>query len=739
MKYLRDRLWPAACLASLVVTACTAAPSSSPAGPVEGCRALERHGKRAEAKTCYQTLARRSADPAQRAEGLWALGDFEGANEAFKAAVARNPKSADVRVRWGRLFLERFNPGEAQTLFKEALEINGKHPGATLGMALVASEGYESKAVEFAQQALETDPKLLEAQELLAKLALEDNNEQKAIEEADKALKISPEALNAMAVRLSIDYLHDKKESEWEPKIKAVNPVYGEAWALAGHILVLNRRYEEGIAAYRKALELDPDIHRARAELGVNLMRLGEEKDARENLERAYDSGFKNALTTNSLTLMDSYKNFLTHKTENTVVRLHKKESELLRPYLEGELKRSIATYEKKYKVKLDRPVQLEVYPDHDDFAVRTLGMPGLGALGVTFGTVVAMDSPSGRKPGSFHWASTLWHELSHVFVLTATKHRVPRWFTEGMAVHEETATSPDWGDRLDPTVINAITSKKLLPIAQLDRGFIRPTYPNQVIVSYFQAGRICDFINEKWGYQTLLDMMHSFAASKQTPDVVETHLKMKPEEFDTKFLAWLDGQVKETVTKFPEWRKSMKELQAAALAKKHDDVIRLAPPVIAMFRDFVEHGSAYELLADAHLEKGDKAAGIKALADYSAAGGRAPETLMKLAKLQDEAGAPKDAIKTLERLVYIYPMGEELHKKLGDLYFSQNLANGAVREYAAVVAAKPLDPAASHFNLARALQSAKRIDDAKEQLLLSLEAAPGFKPAQKMLLELSR
>ena len=50
------------------------------------------------------------------------------------------------------------------------------------------------------------------------------------------------------------------------------------------------------------------------------------------------------------------------------------------------------------------------------------------------------MDSPSGRKPGSFHWASTLWHEMSHVFTLTATDHRVPRWFTEGMAVHEETA-----------------------------------------------------------------------------------------------------------------------------------------------------------------------------------------------------------------------------------------------------------------------------------------------------------
>ena len=71
----------------------------------------------------------------------------------------------------------------------------------------------------------------------------------------------------------------------------------------------------------------------------------------------------------------------------------------------------------------------------HADFAVRTVGLPGLGALGVTFGTVVAMDSPSGRKPGSFNWATTLWHEMDHVFVLTATHNRVPRWFAEGLAV----------------------------------------------------------------------------------------------------------------------------------------------------------------------------------------------------------------------------------------------------------------------------------------------------------------
>ena len=235
-----------------------------------------------------------------------------------------------------------------------------------------------------------------------------------------------------------------------------VNPRYGEGYALVAHHLVLNRRYADGIAYYRKAIEADPRLWSAHSQLGINLMRLGQEKEPFEQLELAYNNGWTNSETTNSLKLLDSYKTFVTFHDDTTILRLRKKEADLLRPYFEAELHKSIATYEKKYKVKLPDPVQLEVYPDHEDFAVRTMGMPGLGALGVTFGEVVAMDSPSGRKPGEFNWGSTLWHEMSHVFILTATNHRVPRWFTEGLAVHEEGEASPEWSNRLTPDVVIA-------------------------------------------------------------------------------------------------------------------------------------------------------------------------------------------------------------------------------------------------------------------------------------------
>ena len=136
------------------------------------------------------------------------------------------------------------------------------------------------------------------------------------------------------------------------------------------------------------------------------------------------------------------------------------------------------------------------------------------------------MDSPSARKPGDFNWGSTLWHEMSHVFILTATNFRVPRWFTEGLAVHEEGERSPEWRDQPTPEVLVAIRDKKLLPVAKLDRGFVYPEYPAQVLVSYFQAGTICDFIKEKWGDDKLLDMVHSYAELKTTPQAIQQDLR---------------------------------------------------------------------------------------------------------------------------------------------------------------------------------------------------------------------
>jgi len=729
-------LCSAMCLPAVACLACFGFASLVHAATPDDCHTLTKHGSREEARKCYESLTV-SRDPFVRAEGFWGLEQYQEANNQFRIAVDQSPSNAMIRVRWGRLMHGRFNNTEAANLFNEALQRDPKNAQAYYGLALVSADGFDSKAIEYVSKAIELDPRLYEAHELLASLLLEDSEEAKAFAEADAALKISSEALDAMAIHAAIEALNDRSPDAWLEKIHQVNPQYGEGYALIAHHLVLNRRYTDSIAYYRTAIEADPRLWAARSQLGINLMRLGQEDEPRKQLEMCYGNGYRNEETVNSLRLLDSYKNFVTFKEGGTILKLHKKEAELLRPYFEAEMKKIMASYDRKYKMTLPGPVQVEVYPDHEDFAVRTMGMPGLGALGVTFGEVIAMDSPSGRPPGEFHWASTLWHEMSHVYILTATNFRVPRWFTEGLAVHEETEASPEWGDRITPDVVVAIREKKLLPVAELDRGFIRPEYPNQVLVSYYQAGRICDYIKERWGADKLLDMVHSFAAHKSTPDVIRQDLGMAPEDFDKQFLEWLDKDAGKTVASFDQWRTELKDLAQQARNKNYDEVLKEGEEVRRMYPDYVYPANPYEFMAQADLAKGDKAAAAAILTSYEKIGGHSPSALKQLDSLEEELGKPADAAATLDRVNYISPNDEELHRKLGDLWFAQNNFPGAIREYNAVVGMNPLDKASAQFNLARAYFAAGQKDKAEDHVLASLEVAPDYRPAQKLLLQL--
>ena len=112
--------------------------------------------------------------------------------------------------------------------------------------------------------------------------------------------------------------------------------------------------------------------------------------------------------------------------------------------------------------------------------------------------------------------------------------------------------------------------------------------------------------------------------------------------------------------------------------------------------------------------------------------------TLKQLAQLQADAGQKREAAATLERINLIYPKDEDLHKRLGALYEDLNNPTAAVREFQAVVAMPPIDPAGAHYELARALKLANRTEEAKDEVLSALEAAPNFKPAQRLLLELN-
>jgi tetratricopeptide (TPR) repeat protein len=638
------------------------------------------------------------------------------------------------------MFFEHYQPSDSAKLYAEAIETDPNYAPAYLGLAKVFAKRFDKRAVDMARQALEHDPKMTAAHELLAYLALEDDDPKAAADEAQKALALSNEALDAMAVMASMDWLKDDKQSPWMDRILQVNPVYGEAYETGAHFLELNYRYEDAIGYYRKALALNENLLEARSNLGVDLMRTGQEAEAEKQLEICYAAHYRNDETVNSLRLLDTLKDYQVFKTPTTELLLNKKEAALLRPYLEPELQRIVAVYEKKYKFKLPGPVRVEVYPNHDDFAVRTLGMPGIGGLlGVTFGLVVTMDSPSARPPGEFNWGSTMWHELSHAYVLTLTHHQVPRWFTEGLAVHEEGAAAPDWGNRLTPEIIEALKKKQLLPVVQLDRGFVRPEFPSQVIVSYYQAGKICDFIDSKWGDDMILQFIHSYAARKTTAEVITENLHETPEAFDKEFAAWLDKETGSSVKNFDKWKSGLETAHADLKNGKMGDAIRTALSVQDFYPDYVGEGSAYEVLTKAYGAENKNSEVPAELRHYRDRGGSNLELLLTLARSQEKQGQRKDAELTLSKLNYIYPENEEIHRLLSKLALEDGNTAIAVRESEALLALQAGDPADTHYQLARALQAAHRPNEAKEQVILALEAAPDFKPAQQLLLQLSQ
>ncbi len=703
------------------------------------CWKLRKHGHPADAQTCFENLTR-SGDAYFRAEGFWGLEAWEQANAQFRLATQPANSKTLYKVRWGMLLHERFNDSDAVGLFREALAKDSSNADAYLGLAVVSTDGFDGKAAEYLAKAIQLDPKLAAAHELMADFALANDDRDAARAEADKAIALEDDALDGLAIRAAIELIADGPPDAWFAKIRAINPGYGQAYARVARQLELHYRYEDAVTYYRKAIEADPRLWAAHSALGIDLMRLGKEEEPFQELELSYNNGYRDRATVNSLRLLDSYKSFDTFRDDATILKLDKTEAALLLPYMQAELHTILATYQKKYRMKLPGLVQLEVYPNHEDFAVRTMGMPGLGALGVTFGEVVAMDSPSARKPGDFNWGSTLWHEMSHVFILTATNHRVPRWFTEGLAVHEEGERSPEWKNRVTPEVLLAIRDKKLLPVAALDRGFVSPEYPSQVIVSYFQAGSICDFVKEKWGEGKLLDMAYSYAKLQTTPQVIQQDLGIAPDDFDKQYLAWIGQKYGTEAAHFDEWREKLKTLYAAAQQKQYDVVVQQGPAILAMYPEYVDEANVYVLMADAAKAKGDAKSEAAILTSYEHEGGQMPAVLKRLAALEEVAGQPAEAAATLERVNYIYPVkDEDLHRRLGDLLFAGKQYEGAIREYSARVASNPVDKAGAEFNLAQAYFAAGQKDKAQESVLAALETAPGYRPAQKLLLELQR
>ncbi|MCY3841235.1 MAG: hypothetical protein OXH09_21750, partial [Gammaproteobacteria bacterium] len=435
---------------------------------------------------------------------------------------------------------------------------------------------------------------------------------------------------------------------------------------------------------------------------------------------------------------------------DDVIMRIHPDESGALATYVKRLVTDAVATVGQRYGFVPDYPVVVELYPRHQDFAVRTSGLPGIGVLGVAFGDVVLMDSPSARSVvEGFDWASALWHEVAHVVTLGATNNLVSRWFSEGVSVFEEWQTGPS---RFRGTataegaaryravplgVVRAHREAELLPIDLLDEGFIRPTYLGQIMVSYNQAGLVCEFIAHAYGQAALSRILDAYRDGKDTVGALEAALDTTHHAVDDAFEAYLDDRFDGVDP--AAYAVAMQEAAAAASAHDWTLAAEAARRAIAAYPNAVGAPSPYPLLAEAETSQGNRAAAVDALVEYWRAGGRSPGALNRLAGALDDAQRHEDALAVRRSLALTLPLAIETRTQLGDDLLEAGKPREALQEYLAVESLKPHDAADAHYRLARAYHRLNESEDARRHVLLALEIAPRFQDALSLLLEINQ
>ncbi len=681
---------------------------------------------------------------------------FQQAVRLYQQSSRQDPAFLDAGIALGELLLEKYNNHEAQQQFAEVLRIDDRQPRALLGLARSQHFDYSTDAVVTALRALEINPDLVSARVFMARLFIELEQYDDARDEARRALAVNPRSLEALAMLAVVHHLEraDDEFARIEARVLAQNPRDADFYNDLAELAAQNRLYRDAADFAARAVALDAESWRGYGLLGMNQLRLGAIDAGRANLERSFAGDPYNVWIKNTLQLVDGFDQYELIRSGRFEIVLHRDEKALLGEYIETLAGEAYREFSARYRHEPESTVRIELYPDHADFSVRTVGLAGVGLLGVCFGPVVAMDSPAARPQSAFNWGSTLWHELAHVYHLSMTDNRVPRWFSEGLAVYEEHRARPGWGADVDPGFLRAFLDDKLLPVSKLNNGFVRPSYPEQVQYSYFQASLVFHFIESRWGFDRIRETLAAYRDSADPDGVLYTTLDIGADDFDRAFeqffearyagaLAALEGDLDSDSSgaessEIPDKYFSQLDYGVGLYEQGNLELAELfLKRAQALFPEYAGENSSYWILAALYHQQGRLDDAERELAAMTAINAEHYAAHMRLAELRAERGDAAGAAAALEAALYIYPYDPPLHDMLAAQYASLGDWDRSARERRALLALGPVDRAEAHYQLAYAYERVGDRSSAREQILYALEIAPGFTRAQTLLLAL--
>ena len=687
-------------------------------------------------------------------------GYFHDALRLYTQAIAADPDNLDLRVELGDLFLAKYNGDDARATYEEVLERDPDHAGALVGLAEVRRFAGASDVSDLIARSLEVDPDLVPARLLAARQALDLEDFAAADREAERALAAEPGSPRAHAL-LAASALLAGDEPELERRLaKAARATAGdsEVFVVLAEVAARSRLYARAVELADRALDLDAKAWRGWALRGVNRLRIGDIDAGRQDLETAFAGDPFDVWTKNTLDLLDTMAEYRVIETRRFQLVAPAGEADLLALYLGPLAEEAFDALAECYGVAPPTPIRLEVFPRHADFSVRTIGLVGLGALGVSFGPVIALDSPSARSAGDFHWGAVLWHELAHTFHMHASASRVPRWFTEGLAVFEERRSRDGWGDRVDPDFLIAYKRQRLAPVDDLNQGFMRPQYPQQIVFSYTQASLVFDYIAERWGFAAILAMLAGYRDGGDSASVIRSALGIELSQlaaaYDDYFRRRFAGPLAALQLSEDGAVPSLEELRRRAdrdprdflahlavgrslLEEAPDGALAYLEQARDLFPGYAGGDSPYWLLAQAHLQAGRTAAAAAELESLVARNRAHYPALRALAEIEAEGADLAAAARALASAQYVYPYDEDDHRRLARWYEETGQADAAVKERRAVLALDPANRSQALYRLARAQLAAGDRKAARSSVLEALERSPSYAAALELLLEL--
>ena len=709
--------------------------------------------------------AQTAVEMARAARALQALDRVSDAKAAFIEATRAAPNNAAIESAFGDFFLEKYNYSEALKSYERVLGLDPRWTPALLGAARVLQNDDPPQAAEAIKRLLQINPKSVDAQIVLASQAADVDHHREARELLGKALAVNPSSIDAHTSLAALAFVDDNlPEFEAEvAKVHAVAPNNAAVYRETGEQLAHNYRFDEAVAMTRRALALAPADSQSLSDLGAQLLRTGDETAARASLEASFKIDPYNVVTFNLLNLLDTLDKFETVRDGDLIIRLHKDEVAVMKEYVVALAHKALQTMAAKYEFQPKGPILIEMFPKHDDFAVRTLGLPGMiGALGACFGRVVTLDSPRARQmPGDFLWEATLWHELGHVITLQMSNQRVPRWLTEGISEWEETQARKDWTRPGDAMFARVLNRGEGIRLKDLNEAF---QDPKRISLAYYQGRLVVDYMVKEFGQESLNRLLRAYGQGLDTDAALKQVMNTDLATMQTGFDQYLDrefGDLKRALV-IPEGTELLKtpvdglEKLARENPKSYpiqqvlgimlrksgriDEAVKAFEKAATLSPTASGDDSPHAQLAEIALEKKDRAWAIRELTALMDVDFENLGAAQHLAALMREAAVtdPARLRPVYERIVALDPFDGEARGYLGRVLMQRNEPDLAAREFRTVIALKPIDPAVAHTDLAESYFKAGKRDDAKRQALAALEIAPTYARAQDLLLQLT-